>query len=54
MLGFRTDSIVRTLIYVPGGSSASRENIKDVDDANIRVSVGLEHIVSSKDTYGDK
>ncbi|RAO69983.1 uncharacterized protein BHQ10_005995 [Talaromyces amestolkiae] len=34
----------QTLIYVPDESSAVREQIKGVDDASIRVSVGLEHI----------
>ena len=54
MLDFRTDLIIRTLIYVPDESSAVREQFKGVDDASIRVSVGLEHIVSSKDTTSDK
>uniref|UniRef100_A0A093VKM4 O-acetylhomoserine (Thiol)-lyase n=1 Tax=Talaromyces marneffei PM1 TaxID=1077442 RepID=A0A093VKM4_TALMA len=34
----------QTLIYLPEGRSASREGIKDADDAIVRVSVGLEHI----------
>ncbi|PCG95102.1 hypothetical protein PENOC_079450 [Penicillium occitanis (nom. inval.)] len=34
----------QTVIYVADERSASREEMKDVDDAIIRVSVGLEHI----------